>query len=130
MNETQDQKEELSTAEDEEFYISKVHPEQRVLEYISELRMHRLTLMLHRKPKGISCNICKTPIELGYNYTIDEEERIYFCPKMNIFMHKVCLCKDHKTEDVCTQEEPEHSDYAVYVDIQIKEALTKEAHND
>ena len=106
--------------EDDEAYISKIAPDRRELRFDKTISRWRIKVFLKNKVSGISCAICGTPIEEGYNKFFEEQERTYFCPKYNTFMHKQCLICNHKTEDVCTMEDPEHSDYCVDVEFIIE----------
>ncbi len=105
------------TQTNEELYISRVNPDQRELRFDTQKGKHILKLHLKGEIAGIACAICGTPIEKGYNKFYEEDERIYFCPKHNIFMHKQCLVCQHLSEQVCTLAEPEHSDFNVDVEI-------------
>jgi hypothetical protein len=111
---------ETKEPETEELYLSKVSRESRELEFDTVNKCHKLKVFVKDKSriKGCSCFYCKTPIEAGeYSNYYDEIIKIYFCPKLNIFMHKCCLIPNHKTEDICTMEDNEHSDYAVDVEF-------------
>ena len=101
---------------EEKLLISKISRNQRELSYDNSKHIHILKVfMKDTKNLGIACNICGTEIELGYNPFYDEQDRIYFCPTQNIFMHKQCLISKH--HPVLTLNDNEHSDFNVEVEF-------------
>ena len=120
----------MADVEEDSIFISKM-PENAKFKFIPNEyeRCYDMIIKMKTLPQGVACALCGVPIgECGTD--IDD---CYYCQEDKIFMHKMCLCAEHrvnKNPAISNFVNKTTQGYHEDKHVNVKFIIEKEAQND